>query len=276
MVRVFVARARCCCIPSSRFVWFAVGLWASGVGVVSVGVLRPDCATDGATDGTSDGLTIRVPSVWVESVDGVSLFASIVCVGGCGRSASCNCQGWAQVRMFSSEGGASFSSLACWVLYGVRTVCALVRIGDVLAFSVVHCWVLWYSLVLGRSSLCSGSVWRVGCRSQAGQVCHVQPIAYLFAMSTAGGVAAGRPCLGVGSVGNVGPCAALADGGLLWRSGHAICAVGLCLALSSTQLAYLLVVCVPGGDLAGWPCPGCVGLGNGGFCTVVAGCGVSR
>ena len=68
--------------------------------------------------------------------------------------------------------------------------------------------------------------------------------------------------------------AVLAGGGLLWRSGHAVCAVGLCVALSSTQVAYLLVVGVLGGDLAGWHCLGCVALGNEGFCTVVAGGGL--
>ena len=120
-----------------------------------------------------------------------------------------------------------------------------------------------------------GLLWRPGRAVCAVGLCaaHVQPVAYLPAVSSEGGVVVGRPCLCVGSVADAGFCAVLAGGGLLWRFGHAVCAVGLCVALSSTQVAYLLVVGVLGGDPAGWHCLGCVGLGNGGFCTVVAGGG---
>ena len=92
-------------------------------------------------------------------------------------------------------------------------------------------------------------------------------------MSSEGGVVAGRPCLGPGSVVDVVFCAVLAGGGLPWRPGHGVCAVGLCAALTFSQLAYLLMVGVLGGDLAGWQCLSCVALGNGGFCAVVAGGG---
>ena len=108
---------------------------------------------------------------------------------------------------------------------------------------------------------------------QAGQACHVQPVGYLHAVSSAGGVAAGRPCLGVESVVDAGFCAVLAGDGLLWRPGHAACAVGILAALSSTQVGYLLVVGFLGGGPAGWRCLGCAALGNEGFCAVVAGGG---
>ena len=108
---------------------------------------------------------------------------------------------------------------------------------------------------------------------QAGQACHVQPVGYLLAVSSAGGVAAGRPCLGAESVVDAGFCAVLAGDGLLWRPGHAACAVGFLAALSSTQVGYLLVVGFLGGGRAGWQCLSCVALGNEGFFAVVAGGG---
>ena len=108
---------------------------------------------------------------------------------------------------------------------------------------------------------------------QAGQACHVQPVGYLLAVSSAGGVAAGRPCLGAESVVDAGFCAVLAGGGLLWRPGHAACAVGILAALSFTQVGYLLVVGFLGGGPAGWQCLSCVALRNEGFCAVVAGGG---
>ena len=110
--------------------------------------------------------------------------------------------------------------------------------------------------------------------NQAGQACHVQPVGYLLAVSSAGGVAAGRPCLGAESVADAGFCAVLAGGGLLWRPGHAVCAVGILAALSSTQVGYLLVVGIVGGGPAGWRCLSCVALESEEFCAVVAGGGL--
>ena len=108
---------------------------------------------------------------------------------------------------------------------------------------------------------------------QAGQACHVQPVGYLLAVSSAGGVVAGRPCLGPESVVDAGFCAVLAGDGLLWRPGRVACVVGILALLSSTQVGYLLVVGFLGGGLAGWRCLGCAALGNEGFCAVVAGGG---